>query len=196
MDSQIRNSWRWAVETENTYQHLQEGPLRNAIDAVWLIEGNDSPIASYALVMGRRLAERCGVLKTTGSLYLHCDHNANWLPRILLDQSLGSIRFQNEIVWQYRRGLAKVKFSFFNRGLPRPKGGRICIRQVTRSRRLLTRFIGMILFSPPSNASLCGSQNRYVACLIASCRATPLARFSIGASHRKTVASSNSSTSP
>ncbi len=99
--AQLRDIWRWTDETEHQYQRLKEGPLRNAINAVRLVSGATSPMASYALFMGMRLTELHRVLKPTGSIYLHCDPNANWLLRVLLDKIFGVAQFRNEIAWCY-----------------------------------------------------------------------------------------------
>ena len=34
VDAQLRDIWRWTVESEVQYQKLPEGPLRNAVNAV------------------------------------------------------------------------------------------------------------------------------------------------------------------
>ena len=101
VDAQLRDIWRWTVETENAYQRLPEGRLRNAINAFRLVSGESSPMAAYALFMGRRLVELHRVLKPTGSIYLHCDPTANWLLRVLLDAVFGETNFRNEILWYY-----------------------------------------------------------------------------------------------
>jgi len=101
VDAQLRDIWRWTVESENQYQRLQEGSLRNTIDAARLVSGDMSPMAAYALFMGRRLAELYRVLKPMGSIYLHCDPNADWLLRMLLDKIFGERNFQNAIIWCY-----------------------------------------------------------------------------------------------
>ena len=103
VDAQLRDIWRWTVESENAYQRLPEGALRNAINAVRLVRGDTSPMAAYAVFMGRRLAELHRVLKSTGSIYLHCDPSANWLLRILLDKTFGERNLRNEIIWCYSR---------------------------------------------------------------------------------------------
>ena len=72
----------------------------NAINAIRLLTSETSPMAAYALFMGRRLAELHRVLKPQGSIYLHCDHNANWLLRVLLDTIFGERHFLNEIIWK------------------------------------------------------------------------------------------------
>ena len=100
MDAQLRDIWRWTVESETQYQRLPEGPLRNAINAVRLVSGDTSPMAAYGLFMGRRLAELHRVLKPTGSLYLHCDDNASHYLRLVSDAIFGETNLQNVIVWR------------------------------------------------------------------------------------------------
>ena len=43
------------------------------------------------------------VLKTTGSLFFHCDTNASHHIRCLLDEVFGEAMFRSEIIWYYRR---------------------------------------------------------------------------------------------
>jgi len=38
-------------------------------------------------------------LKSTGSIYLHCDHHANAHLRLLMDRIFGEKKFQREIIW-------------------------------------------------------------------------------------------------
>ena len=99
VEAQLRDIWRWTVETETAYQRLPHGKLLDAINAIRLVNGANSAMAAYALFMGRRLAELHRVLKSTGSLYLHCDPTANWLLRVLLDTIFGAGNFINEISW-------------------------------------------------------------------------------------------------
>ena len=99
VDAQLRDIWRWTVETENTYQKIPEGPLRSAINAVRLVAGITSPMAAYAMFMGRRLEQLRRVLKPTGSIYLHCDSTANHYLKLLMDSLFGSDNFLNEISW-------------------------------------------------------------------------------------------------
>ena len=104
VEAQLRDIWRWTVESESRYQALPHGPLLDAINAIRLVSGSTSPMAAYALFMGRRLVELHRVLKPKGSIYLHCDPKANWLLRILLDKTFGPANFRNEIIWCYRGG--------------------------------------------------------------------------------------------
>lgn len=60
-------------------------------------------LSSYMLFINERLVEMKRVLKTTGSIFFHCDKNASHHIRIMLDQVFGESQFRNEIVWTYRR---------------------------------------------------------------------------------------------
>ena len=101
VDDQLRDIWRWNVETENAYQRLTHRPLLDAINGVRLISGETSRMSAYAVFMGRRLVELHRVLKPTGSIYLHCDPTANWLLRLLLNVIFGEKNFKNEIIWHF-----------------------------------------------------------------------------------------------
>ena len=47
-----------------------------------------------------RLVEMKRVLKNTGSIVLHCDHNLNSYIRVLMDSIFGYKNFKNEIIWK------------------------------------------------------------------------------------------------
>ena len=55
---------------------------------------------AYLTYMGERLLEMHRLLKTSGSLYLHCDPNASHYLKVLLDGIFGEENFRNEIVWR------------------------------------------------------------------------------------------------
>ncbi len=99
--SQLRDIWRWTVETQNTFDRLPHGQLRDSLRGIRLQAGEKSPMAAYAVFMGRRLAEMRRVLKPMGSIYLHCDPHANAYLRLLMDTVFGRQNFRNEIVWCY-----------------------------------------------------------------------------------------------
>ncbi len=104
VEAQLRDIWRWTVETENTYQRMPNGKVLDAINAARLVRGDTSPMAAYAVFMARRLEEMRRVMTKTASIYLHCDPNANWLLRVLMDAAFGEAQFRNEIIWAYRGG--------------------------------------------------------------------------------------------
>ena len=100
VDAQLRDIWRWTVETENAYQRLPHGNLLNAVNAVRLVSGEQSAMSAYAVFMGRRLAELHRVLKPTGSIYLHCDDAASHYLRLLMDSIFSESNMQKFLVWR------------------------------------------------------------------------------------------------
>lgn len=82
------------------------------IDAARLTHGKG--MAAYLGMMAQRLVEMRRVLKSTGSIYLHCDPTANGYLRLLMDSLFGARNFRNEIVWCYT-GPGSPKMRQFNR---------------------------------------------------------------------------------
>ena len=62
-----------------------------------------SGLTDYAEFMEGRIHQIHRVLKDTGSIFLHCDTNANFLLRAILDDVFGANQFRSEIIWSYRR---------------------------------------------------------------------------------------------
>ena len=77
----------WGDEAEiRSFEDRWEGGVENYID--W---------------MRLRVEAMYSVLKPTGSFYLHCDWHANAHLRIMTDKIFGRNRFQNEIIWHYKK---------------------------------------------------------------------------------------------
>lgn len=62
-----------------------------------------SSIEAYKNYIKERLIECKRTLKSTGSIFLHCDKAASHHLRIALDEVFGASNFQSEIIWSYRR---------------------------------------------------------------------------------------------
>lgn len=57
----------------------------------------------YAKFIYERIELLHRVLKSTGSLFFHCDRNAIHIARAVLDDVFGVENFRSEIIWTYRR---------------------------------------------------------------------------------------------
>lgn len=57
----------------------------------------------YVQYMSERLKEAHRVLKETGNIFVHCDNNASYIFRDILEKIFGSSNFQSEIIWTYKR---------------------------------------------------------------------------------------------
>lgn len=64
---------------------------------------------SYLIYMAVRLLEMHRILKSTGSVYLHCDPTMSHYLKLLMDAIFGKGNFRNEIIWHYRRWTGKAK---------------------------------------------------------------------------------------
>ena len=61
-------------------------------------------IQVYVNWMKERMIEVHRVLKSTGSVYLHCDWHAGHYLKVMMDDVFESRNFQNEVVWYYKGG--------------------------------------------------------------------------------------------
>ena len=102
--SQIKafeDTWQWDEAAARSYQETVEGggAVAEAMIAFRRLLGTNDMLA-YLSMMAPRLVELQRVLKSTGSLYLHCDPTASHSLKLLLDAVFGPERFLNEIVWK------------------------------------------------------------------------------------------------
>ena len=79
--------------------------------AWWLIQStrysHGDGTAAYIAFMVERMLEIRRVLKLTGSVYLHCDHEANAYLRQMMDAVFGARNFRSEIAWSRNDGRGK-----------------------------------------------------------------------------------------
>lgn len=60
-------------------------------------------ISQYAEFLHTRIREMRRLLKSTGSIFFHCDKTASHIARLVLDDIFSSSHFRSEIIWHYRR---------------------------------------------------------------------------------------------
>ncbi len=98
----FEDTWHWNSTAEQTYHELvTTGPehVAKMIGALRDFVGTNEMMA-YLVMMASRLVELHRVLKSTGSLYLHCDPTASHYLKIILDTIFGPEHFLNEITWK------------------------------------------------------------------------------------------------
>jgi len=97
------DTWHWTHVTDQQYQRYTSGelPVRvaDALTAFRALLGENDAMA-YLVNMAPRLAELRRVLRSTGSLYLHCDPTMSHYLKVLLDSIFGAENFRNEISWE------------------------------------------------------------------------------------------------
>jgi site-specific DNA-methyltransferase (adenine-specific) len=60
----------------------------------------DGGMTEYLAFMHERIRQMHRVLKSTGSLYFHCDWHASHYLKVMLDTVFGRSQFRNEIIWK------------------------------------------------------------------------------------------------
>ena len=101
------DTWHWDSEASGiALNELAQNRPQIAEFISWLSRQGkqQESMAAYLSAMGIRLVELHKVLKSTGSLYLHCDPTASHYLKIILDEIFGADNFRNEVIWAYRTG--------------------------------------------------------------------------------------------
>jgi DNA modification methylase len=98
----FEDTWQWSVEVEAVYKEIvTNGPrkLADLMQALLAFLGRNDMMA-YLVMMAIRLVELHRVLKSTGSIYLHCDPTASHYLKLVMDGIFGPDKFRNEVIWQ------------------------------------------------------------------------------------------------
>ena len=104
--------WSWTKGVEDAWIKKLRSVCPVAWDVICATRSvHSDSMGAFVCFMGIRLLEMRRVLKSTGSLYLHCDPTASHYLKLLLDAIFGRAQFRNEIVWCYGgRGMARRWF--------------------------------------------------------------------------------------
>ena len=108
----FKDTWDLTDVDEAWHNEIAETdlPLYKIIDASQYSRG--SGMKSYLIMMAVRLLEMRRILKSTGSIYLHCDDTASHYLKTLMDAVFGAANFRNEIVWHYKTFHGQVRRYF------------------------------------------------------------------------------------
>ena len=96
------DTWTWNEAAAERYVRLNRAtahPAHKAIRGLHAMLGECGMLA-YLTYMAERLAECRRVLKSTGSIYLHCDPTASHYLKTLMDTIFSARNFLNEVVWR------------------------------------------------------------------------------------------------
>ena len=108
----FEDTWHWGPEAEEAFDQVIRSGNTHAADLLRALRsflgGND--MMAYLAMMAIRLIELHRVLKSTGSLYLHCDPTASHYLKMILDAVFGPTNFKSEIIWKENaRARARAK---------------------------------------------------------------------------------------
>ena len=105
----FEDTWHWDRKAEDTYIEIVETLPQKVADLVKALRSflGENDMMAYLVMMAIRLEELHRVLKSTGSIYLHCDPTASHYLKLIMDSVFTYKYFRNEVVWRYRRWPAK-----------------------------------------------------------------------------------------
>lgn len=97
----FRDTWTWGNEAQWALDEIMMsgGAVANIVHALHSALG-ESDMMAYLVMMAQRLTELHRVLRSSGSIFLHCDPTASHYLKIILDSVFGPTRYTNEIVWK------------------------------------------------------------------------------------------------
>ena len=104
-DAQItafEDSWHWGPQAEREFDELLHQPNTDVAEMMKALREflGENDVMAYLTMMANRLLELHRVLKSDGSIYLHCDPTASHYLKIVLDGVFGKEHFRSEIVWR------------------------------------------------------------------------------------------------
>ena len=96
------DTWHWGMESEAAYHEVVTGGPKKLSDLLQAMRSflGQNDMMAYLTMMSQRMVELHQVLKSTGSIYLHCDPTASHYLKMLMDALFGHQNFKNEIVWK------------------------------------------------------------------------------------------------
>ena len=101
--------WELDEERERALRHMpilmrEAGIDDDAVDfwRLWTsaLRNTQPRLLAYLSYMVERLLPMKGLLKPTGSIYLHCDPTASHYIKVMIDAIFGHENFRNEIAWK------------------------------------------------------------------------------------------------
>jgi DNA modification methylase len=96
----FEDTWHWAKAAPTYFAVVEAGgDVSQVLQAFRKLLGENDLLA-YLSMMAARLVDLRRVLKSTGSIYLHCDPTASHYLKLLMDAIWGTENFRSEIIWK------------------------------------------------------------------------------------------------
>ena len=102
----FEDTWYWDERAISRVERLRKSigyeQRKKLFGALYIFPG-PSGLLSYLSYMAERLTECQRILKTTGSIYFHCDPTSSHYLKLVMDAIFGADNFRNEIIWDYKK---------------------------------------------------------------------------------------------
>ncbi len=108
--AKFQDRWSWEQDVHQDWVDQLTDDYPKLIEAIESARfAHSDGMGAYMCFMAVRLLEMRRILKSTGSIYLHCDPTASHYLKAIMDAIFGWKNFVNEIVWCYKTGGASTK---------------------------------------------------------------------------------------
>jgi DNA modification methylase len=116
-DAQItafEDTWHWGDQAEREFAELLHQSNTNIAETMQALRHflGENDVMAYLTMMANRLVELHRVLKSIGSLYLHCDMTVSHYLKIVLDTIFGAENFRNELIWVRSNPKSHISVNF------------------------------------------------------------------------------------
>jgi site-specific DNA-methyltransferase (adenine-specific) len=120
----FEDTWIWTQETETVFTEIAAagGRVSDCLRAFRSFLGEPDMLA-YLVMMAPRLIELRRTMKSTASIYLHCDPTSSHYLKVLMDRVFGPANFRNEIIWQRKAGRGETNNSAVRFGVSQKGSG-------------------------------------------------------------------------
>lgn len=98
----FEDTWHWNPSAEEAFDQVMQSHHSNVAEMLRSLRAylKENDLMAYLTMMTIRLLELHRVLKSTGSIFLHCDPAASHYLKVILDGIFGVENFRNEIIWR------------------------------------------------------------------------------------------------
>ena len=112
----FEDSWHWGPQAEQEFSEILAQPntyVSEMMQALRSFLGQNDMMA-YLTMMANRMLELHKVLKSTGTIYLHCDPTASHYLKIVMDAIFSVTNYRNEISWRRSQAKSHTSINFSN----------------------------------------------------------------------------------
>jgi DNA modification methylase len=98
----FKDTWHWGEQAEREFRELLHQPRAKTSDLISALRSflGENDMMAYLVMITSRLLELRRVIRSTGSIYLHCDPTSSHYLKLLMDASFDPENFRNEIIWK------------------------------------------------------------------------------------------------
>lgn len=97
------DTWKWHMAVDAYKEVITKGGAVSRLLGAMFDAIGTNDVTAYLSMMALRLNELHRVLRSDGSLFLHCDPTASHYLKLLMDAQFGKANYRNEIIWHYRK---------------------------------------------------------------------------------------------